>query len=137
MSCVATAILEVPIRSEHAEDFVAGLALYKDHLRHVSIAFNSNTSQVQLDLSSSTDDGRHTMSHKIASKTMGLGFKIVASPEKYVFSFLEELALSGSWIELGSIDVRALHAREFTGPILGIFATGGKRDAVFNSFVVD
>lgn len=137
MTSVATAILEVPIWSEHSEDLVAGLALYKDHLRHVSIAFNSSTSQLQLDISNSTGDSRHTMGHKIASKTTGLGFKIVASPERYVFFFLEGLGLSGSWVELGNIDVRALHAREFTGPIFGIFATGGKVDAVFNSFIVD
>ncbi|KAH8765048.1 xylosidase/arabinosidase [Diaporthe sp. PMI_573] len=136
-NCVATAILEVPFPSEPPENFVAGLALYKDHLRHASIAYNSNASQVQLDISNSESDIRHTKAHKVASTMVNLGFRIVASQEKYIFYFQEGLALGSNWVELGSIDVQTLYAREFTGPMLGIFATGRERDAVFRDFVVE
>lgn len=135
LNSMTKVILEIPSRSEHPEDIVAGLALYKDHLRHVSIAYNSSASQVQLDISNSAAGTRHTMAREIAPSADRIGFSIVTSPEKYAFFFREGPVSGGSWIKLGSIDVHALHAREFTGPIFGVFATGGKRDVVFRDFV--
>lgn len=137
LNSVTTVILEIPSRGEHPEDLVAGLALYKDHLRHASIAYNSSTSQVQLDIASSTSEVHHTTAHNIGSSMERLGFRIVAFPDEYVFCFREESAPDGSWVKLGSIDVQALHDREFTGPIFGIFATGEKRHVVFRDFIVE
>lgn len=137
LNSVATVTLEVPRRNEHQEDIFAGLALYKDHLRHASIAYNSSASQVQLDISNSASEVGHTMTRNIDSSADRLDFSIVASPEKYVFFFREGPVSGDNWVELGSIDVHALHAREFTGPIFGIFAVGEKRDVVFRDFVVE
>lgn len=137
LKSVATVTLEIPSRSEHPENLVAGLALYKDHLRHVSISYNSSASQVQLDISNSASGIRRTTARKFDSSVDRLDFSIVASPEKYDSFFREGSALGGSWVELGSIDVHDLHAREFTGPIFGIFAVGEKRDVVFREFTVE
>lgn len=134
---VATVALEVPQRSEHPEDFVAGLALYKDHLRHASIAYNSSASLLHLDVSNPTGELRHTVTHKTASSVNRLYVSIVVSPQKYVFLFREGSTSDVSWVELGSVDVQDLHAREFTGPILGIFAAGEKKHVVFHEFFVE
>ncbi|KAL1853969.1 hypothetical protein Daus18300_011636 [Diaporthe australafricana] len=137
MTSVATAILDLPNMSENKADLVAGLALYKDHLRHASVAYNSSASQVQLDVSNSASDIRYTESREIASNTGKIGFMIVALPEKYVFFFRDESASAGNWVELGCLDVQNFYAREFTGPIYGIFATGENREVVFRDFVVE
>lgn len=134
---VTTVTLEVPRQSEHAGDLVAGLALYKDHLRHASIAYNSSASLVRLDVSNSAGEYRHTLTHKIASCVDRLYFSIVASSEKYAFLFRKGSDLDVSWVELGSVHAQDLHAREFTGPIFGIFATGEKPGVVFRDFVVE
>lgn len=134
---VATVTLEVPSRSDHPQDLVAGLSLYKDHLRHASIAYNSSASQIKLDIAHSAGEILQNTARKIASNVDKLGFSIVASPEKYVFFYKEGLAPGSSWVEMGRVDVQALHAREFTGPIFGIFATGENRDVVFRDFVVE
>lgn len=137
LNSVATVTLQISSRDEHSGDLVAGLALYKDHLRHASIAYNTSASQVQLDISNSASQSGHTMARKIASIVGRLGFSIVASPEKYVFFYRDGSMPNGNWVELGSVDVQALHAREFTGPIFGIFAVGEKGDVVFRDFVVE
>lgn len=134
---VTTVTLEVPSRSAHLEDLIAGLALYKDHLRHASIAYYSSASQLQLDISNSASETRHSTTRKLTSNVDRVSFSIVASPEKYVFFSQEGSAPGSSWVEMGSVDVQALHAREFTGPIFGIFATGGNRDVIFRDFVVE
>lgn len=136
LNSVTTAILEVPSRSGHPDELVAGLALYKDHLRHASIAYNSGASQVQLDIPNSASEIR-TENHKICSSVDRIGFRIVASREKYVFFSRGGSAPNGDWVELGSIDVQAIHAREFTGPIFGIFAIGQQGNVIFRDFVVE
>lgn len=136
MKCVATTILELAGKDEESEDLIAGLVLYKDHLRYASIAYNSAASQVQLDISNSKSHGCQARAHKVSPSIMRLGLKIAAFPEKYVFLYHDGLEAGGSWAELGVVDVQSLHAREFTGPVLGMFATGGNREAVFRDFVL-
>lgn len=133
---VSTTILHLPNPSGNPADTVAGLALYKDHLRHASVAYNSSASQVQLNICNSASRIHRTETREIASNVDRLGFRIVASPDNYMFFFRDESA-SGSWVELGCLDVQDFHAREFTGPIFGIFATGDNRDVVFSGFVVE
>lgn len=134
---VTTVALEVPKQSEIPGDLVAGLTLYKDHLRHASIAYNSNASLVRLDVSNSAGEYRQTLTHKIASRVDRLYFSIVASPERYAFWFREGSNSDVSWVDLGSVNVQDLHAREFTGPIFGVFATGERSRVVFRDFVVE
>lgn len=136
MKCVATTILEISSQNEESEDLVAGLVLYKDHLRYASIAYNSAASQVQLDVSSSESHDFQTTAQKVSSSITRLGLKIAAFPDRYVFFYHDGLAPGGSWAELGGVNAQSLHAREFTGPVLGIFATGGNREAVFGDFVI-
>lgn len=137
MTSVATAILDLPNMSENKANLVAGLALYKDHLRHSSVAYNSSASQIQLDVSDSARNIQYRETREIASKAGRIGFMIVAFPEKYVFFFRDELASAGNWVELGYLGAQDFYAREFTGPVFGIFATGENRDVVFHEFVVE
>jgi beta-xylosidase len=98
----------------------AGLALYKDHLRHISIAYNFQANKLVLRVKSHTDDRKESksISHVAESEASELGLRLVVTPKIYSF----EVETGDSWEEALTVEAKDLICNEMTGPIIGIFA---------------
>ncbi|KAF5004502.1 hypothetical protein FDECE_9014 [Fusarium decemcellulare] len=120
---VATATLDIANLQKGIE---AGLALYKDHLRHVSISYSSVTSEVACRAVSLDMDNELLGQASVEAQTQKLRFRIVASPKKWTFLTQGILGTQASgdenWVEVGSMETWKLAAREMTGPLFGVFA---------------
>jgi hypothetical protein len=105
----------------------AGLALYKDHLRYVSLNFEPSTRRVSLRVVTLDNDATISNGAPAASDAQYVRFKTVSFPMKWAF-FVNTRADAtlekddGGWFEMGSLQVWQIAAREMTGPMLGIFA---------------
>ncbi|KAM0324931.1 hypothetical protein ACHAQA_007897 [Verticillium albo-atrum] len=95
-----------------------GLAVYKDDFRHAAISIES--SLVVLTLRNNTSEDVRVARSVIDSSAKSLIFSISATPKEYEFAYRVN---SGNWKVLGRIDTAEMTARDFTGTILGIFAT--------------
>lgn len=123
LNSMATATFDI---SNVGRGIRTGLALYKDHLRHVSVVYDSDTKKVSCHVIAL--DVSHTLPVEIdvnATTETLLECRIVANPEKWVFS---AKVGSGHWTELGGVASWDLMAREMTGPIFGVFAHAGGAD---------
>ncbi|PVH89127.1 glycoside hydrolase family 43 protein [Cadophora sp. DSE1049] len=101
----------------------AGLSLFKDDVRHADIFYDYSTSSVTLAFSQRGVPAPvllgSTLLHQNWSR---LAFKIQSSTE--VYEFFYQLDAIGEWVLLGSVDAIEMTARDFTGTMLGIFASG-------------
>jgi len=101
----------------------AGLSLFKDDVRHAEIFYDYATSHVTLAF---TQRGACTPillgSILLDQNWSRIAFKIQSCTE--IYEFLYRLDAFGDWKLLGSIDAIEMTARDFTGTILGIFASG-------------
>ncbi|KAL4877436.1 glycosyl hydrolase [Aspergillus karnatakaensis] len=135
---VAIATLDIPTLSR---GIFAGLALYKDNLRHASLSYNPTDRKASLIVK--TLDGERSASDAmpIDQDVKSLQFKIVSQPTGWTFSVSP--TGGNSWTELGRVSAVEFSAREMTGPILGIFARAAaeaetRQDAVvFSSFKIE
>ncbi|WYZ44963.1 hypothetical protein EsH8_VIII_000279 [Colletotrichum jinshuiense] len=132
----------------------AGLATYRDSIRHVSLVYNSDTHTVNCHAVNSLTglDRISSTQLPLGSGTQAVWFKIQASPTAWSFhaklDFAEGLGSEGvgefsvsrlDWVRLETIMVRELDARDFTGPIFGLFAqtstSGGEEvEVTFSDF---
>ncbi|KXH36347.1 hypothetical protein CNYM01_10790 [Colletotrichum nymphaeae SA-01] len=136
LASYAVASLDLDDNTKKARGLRAGLAMYRDSVRHVSIAYDCDVKAVVCHAFNSA-----TGLNKIFPKTLPLrnetrkiSFKIRASETDWKFYTAlhdEDGAAFGSeslgldscdWEGLGVVAVKDLDARDFTGPILGVFA---------------
>ncbi|KAJ0413892.1 glycosyl hydrolase [Aspergillus carlsbadensis] len=110
----------------------AGLALYKDNLRHVSLVYNAQDRKVRCSVT--TLDGGKTLSEElqIDANEIEVQFRIVAYATGW--DFFTNASGHGNWTKLGSVSAVDFCAREMTGPIFGLFARA-ERDEVVDEFV--
>ncbi|KAJ4293147.1 hypothetical protein N0V90_008429 [Kalmusia sp. IMI 367209] len=121
LQCSAKVTLDTPTpESSSTCDTVAGFSVYKDHLRHASITYATRTNTLSFNVINATQELSRTTNISIESSFQKLRFEIRASPKQYVFMYQCEDA--EDFKELGSVLVTELFARDFTGPIFGIFA---------------
>ncbi|KAJ5795356.1 Concanavalin A-like lectin/glucanase subgroup [Penicillium paradoxum] len=111
----------------------AGLALYKDEHRFVTIGYDTQMKQVILRglnqakrFSSSTSE--------IVEVQDSLSFKISYTETALQFFFQ---ANGQDWHELSTLDTAILTDYDFTGPVVGVFAIGNDVAVKFGSFQVD
>ncbi|KAI3546654.1 hypothetical protein CSPX01_04309 [Colletotrichum filicis] len=142
LATCAIASLKLDDNMQSAKGLRAGLAMYRDSARHVSIAFDSDAKAIVCHAFNSASG-----LDKVFSKTLPLGnetrkinFKIQASETEWKFYAAlhdedgaalgsESLNLGNdSWEEIGVAAVKELDARDFTGPILGIFAQASVKE---------
>lgn len=119
----------------------AGLAMYKDYMRHVSLEYSFATRKVTcrtVNISTKLDRVSETELAVDENEKL-LGLKIVASSAQYQF-----LAKAGDkdWIEVGTCETKEMATREMTGPILGAFAVttapqGERAEVAFTDLVVE
>ncbi|KAL2752933.1 glycoside hydrolase family 43 protein [Sodiomyces alcalophilus JCM 7366] len=111
----------------------AGLALYKDPVRFGSVAFDFASKALVYEVRNSSIGLRGTVTRVIPQKLKGLDLRIKATPLRYGFEARLEyeepkLGNEKGWIEMGSMEAKALDSRDFTGPVLGVFAHAGDEE---------
>ncbi|KAJ4264252.1 hypothetical protein NW762_005446 [Fusarium torreyae] len=102
----------------------AGLALYKDHLRHVSISFESTSKKITCRLTNLDKDNELLGEMAVGAEAQLVELKIQADPKKWTFSArtVPKVGSKLEWIELGVVEAWKMVAREMTGPLFGVFA---------------
>ncbi|EEU37970.1 uncharacterized protein NECHADRAFT_84319 [Fusarium vanettenii 77-13-4] len=114
----------------------AGLAVYKDHMRHVSLSYDFDAGEVVCHAwnASTGLDRTSTTTLQVGETTKTLGLKIIATSTRYrLFAMDSTSEVEEEWLELGSCETRELAAREMTGPVFGTFAhttTAGEHTGV-------
>ncbi|KAI3581722.1 xylosidase/arabinosidase [Fusarium oxysporum f. sp. albedinis] len=105
----------------------AGISLYKDPLRFASLAydFDNNTAVFEVHNSATVLFG--TVSRKLSLGLVEVQLQVVATSSRYSFQVKETLQetkvdMDKGWIEIGSVETKALDARDFTGPLISVFA---------------
>ncbi|KAF1960147.1 hypothetical protein CC80DRAFT_286772 [Byssothecium circinans] len=131
LSCTAKATFDLADLESTKSDISIGFALYKDHLRHASISFAVKTGDLTFGAVNATQTFSRRTSVSIGAVVGKLRFLIHASAESYVFKYQcgnDE----GEFVEVGTVAVTELFARDFKGPIFGVFATseGGEGEWV-------
>ncbi|KAK7424347.1 hypothetical protein QQX98_000615 [Neonectria punicea] len=130
LTSIATASLDITSLGKGVR---AGLALYKDHLRHVSLAYNSETRAVRCRAVSLDSDKTFSGRLIVEDGAKQVDFKIVSFPTKWVFAAkttdIKDTDDDSGWVEMGSIEAWELAAREMTGPLFGVFAHTSKDEA--------
>jgi beta-xylosidase len=104
----------------------AGLAVYKDCLRHASIFLDSATRTISLQVCSLQQAKPATLkvSDSLHSEVKAIMFRITSEPGNYSFSWCDTKPSEEiKWQSLGCIDSLAMSAHDMTGTIFGIFAT--------------
>ncbi|TDZ38298.1 Non-reducing end alpha-L-arabinofuranosidase BoGH43A [Colletotrichum trifolii] len=104
----------------------AGLALYRDHIRHVSIVYDSGRKSVVCRAVNSVTglDRVSAVSLSVTEGAVAVSMKIESSPTRWTF-FAKAETLGGpeeSWTPVEVVKVKELDARDFTGPVYGVFA---------------
>jgi beta-xylosidase len=125
LSAVAHATLALDATSS-VQNTQAGLAVYLDPVRYVSIAYDFTASTVTFKLLLPGAEAVETTSFTVDREdTASIDFKIEATETCYNFFFASKCrsgADERAWREAGSISTKALFVRFFTGPVFGIFA---------------
>ncbi|KXH64268.1 hypothetical protein CSAL01_06793 [Colletotrichum salicis] len=133
----AIACLELNDDVKSAKGLQAGLAMYRDTVRYVSVAYDSDAETVVCHHAFNSATGLNKIfprSLLLRNETRKISFKIQASETEWKFYAVpheEDVDVSGvqssdlvgyKWEELATVAVKDLDARDFTGPILGVFA---------------
>ncbi|KAH8735246.1 glycosyl hydrolase [Ilyonectria robusta] len=123
LTSVATASLNINGLEKGVQ---AGLALYKDHLRHVSLTYDSDKKTVLCYAVSLDDNIVLPCQLPVEDDAEQVSFKIISFPTKWVFlakaAGNEASDSDEGWTELGTVEAWKLCAREMTGPMFGVFA---------------
>ncbi|KAH8669178.1 glycosyl hydrolase [Xylariales sp. PMI_506] len=110
----------------------AGLAVYKDECRFISLGLNVGQNFVFLYGSNKAKKFSLRVEHTV--KTEGpVFFRIGYSESRYDFAF--RLSLSDGWTLLGTVDTSLMSGMDFTGPLIGMFLVG-EGEARFRDFTI-
>lgn len=107
----------------------AGLAVYKDSLRHAEIFFDASKQRIAFDTISinntKVDQSLGEQVELQSSESSVVALKIDACNGQYVFSWSMGDGKSGStaWHQVAAIDAAALSGHDMTGAIFGLFAS--------------
>lgn len=105
----------------------AGISLYKDPLRFASLAYDFDNNTAVFEVHNSATGLFGTVSRKLSLGLVEFQLQVVATSSRYSFQVKEALQetkvdMDKGWIEIGSVETKALDARDFTGPLISIFA---------------
>ncbi|KAL4871490.1 hypothetical protein BDV12DRAFT_206234 [Aspergillus spectabilis] len=136
LNSVSTASLDITTLSP---DIKAGLALYKDNLRHASLSYNSTDRKVSCQVVILDSEKTLTGELEIHAAEKEVQFRIASHPTKW--DFFAKAASHDAWTGMGSVSAREFSAREMTGPIFGVFARtesgGTDLPVIFHGFDVE
>ncbi|KAH9238212.1 glycoside hydrolase family 43 protein [Colletotrichum gloeosporioides 23] len=139
MDASASVMLDLSA-TKSVDPLVAGLALYKDALRHVSLAYDFSSSRLVFDVTTTSEDKKQNVFLAISSEAASLSFRVETSATEYKFFYQEDG--DKDWKQAASARVADLVAREMTGPIFGLFAhalgaEGVGKEARFDKLIVE
>ena len=122
---VARATLDIRDHAPTEEHVIAGLTVYLDPVRHVTIAYDFATSTVNFKMLVPEPGTSRETSYTIdRTHATAIEFMVEATSTSYKLSFArinDYKESTRSWQEAGSATIRELFVRFFTGPIFGIF----------------
>ncbi|TDZ34376.1 Non-reducing end alpha-L-arabinofuranosidase BoGH43A [Colletotrichum spinosum] len=136
----ASASVTLDISGAGSKSVSAGLALYKDALRHVSLAYDFESFQLIFDVTTTSEEKEQRFTIPFESGVATLRLRVETSPREYTFFYrgdengLREVA--------GKVQVANVVAREMTGPIFGLFAQARDvndvgKEVLFERFLVE
>ncbi|XEV05022.1 hypothetical protein FSHL1_010309 [Fusarium sambucinum] len=104
----------------------AGICLYKDPIRFASLAYDFDNTTAVFEVCNSAIGLSGTISRKLSSASIDIHLQITATPTRYSFQEKEILQeteddADKGWTEVGSVETTAVDARDFTGPLIGVF----------------
>lgn len=99
----------------------AGITVYKDKYRFAEISYSYETSEIILSWIKQAT-GSAVITKTSVNLDESVEFKITAS--ELAYSFCYRVGGEEEWLKLGSMDSLEISARDFTGPIFGVFASG-------------
>jgi beta-xylosidase len=126
----STVTVSLAVNKQLQSYTVAGLALFKDHLRHASIAYDFKSGKLQFHATnpatglSRNGETSITLSETDNMESAAVDLWIQSSADAYTLSFRPNL--SQDWRELGHVTASEMFVRDFTVPIFGVFAHGGE-----------
>lgn len=125
LSSTASVTLDLKKSAPSGQHVAAGLAVYLDPVRYVSLAFDFATSMVTFKTLLPAPETSKEVSYAIdCQETTSLVFKVEATAKSYSFSFeqVSDSKPTGKHRqEAGSVNTSELFVRFFTGPIFGLF----------------
>ncbi|KAH6633809.1 glycosyl hydrolase [Boeremia exigua] len=142
VNSVASTTVGLPANKAEAQNVVAGLTVYKDPLRHLSIIVDLATRLLSVNFVDASKDYTFTAVNPdpMPQSTRAVEMRIVSSPAQYEFTYrLEE---GKEWMTVGSADAALLSAKDFTGSVFGVFAVCEQGEThtakvSFSNFIVE
>lgn len=127
ITSTATAALDAGTAQLSGKQVTAGLALYKDALRFAYVAYDVDNNSVVFRIQNSAKGIRGMVDRKLQCRPSELVFRICATALRCSFEVAVESAETvgeeeRGWLEVGNISTEYLHARDYTGPLYGVFA---------------
>ncbi|KAL2676447.1 hypothetical protein Neosp_010205 [[Neocosmospora] mangrovei] len=126
LNSTATTVIDITTTGTAAcRGVKAGLTVYKDHMRHVSLVYDFDAREVVCHACNASTglDRTSATTLQVRETTKTLGLKIIATSARYRLLARETASeLEEDWLELGSCETQELAAREMTGPVFGTFA---------------
>jgi beta-xylosidase len=103
----------------------AGICIYKDEHRFAALGFDSSTSQMYFEARNAATG---SWAEARASVHLRDRVNLCIDYTHLEWSFRYRVGESEDWMRLGVVDTLQLSGRDFTGPILGVFAVGSEED---------
>ncbi|TDZ61869.1 hypothetical protein CTRI78_v004070 [Colletotrichum trifolii] len=135
-----SASVKLDISGAGSKSVSAGLALYKDALRHVSLAYDFESFQLIFDVTTTSEEKEQRFTIPFESGVGTLRLRVETSPREYTFFYRRDE--NGLWEVAGKVQVANVVAREMTGPIFGLFAQARDvinvgKEVLFERFLVE
>jgi len=129
----------VRLGSETAEQgLLAGLALFKDEHRFASIGYDFAAGEVRAELLNAAKKKQETQTKASQAGSAGAGIRLRIGYSELEYDFAFQEAEGSDWVSLLKFDTLDMTGFDFTGPIIGVFATGVKGQEVrFEAFKID
>lgn len=115
----------------------AGLAVYKDEHRFLRIFYSAPAHKITFQVLNKARQIERSAEHQLDAPPGSVKFTVSYTEKEYRASFSVD---GGEAVELGKADAMELSAKDFVGPVVGIFAFGDHENAGkarFGDFVVD
>ena len=115
-------------------DVEAGLAVYKDEHRFLRLFYSSPANKIVFQTFNKARQINRCVEHELDGAPSSVKFFFEYSEFGYLATFAVD---EGERVELGKAEAVELSAKDFVGPVVGVFAVGDGGKVRFGEFVVD
>lgn len=120
-----SAIVRLKMETISIRGLQAGLAVYKDSLRHAGNFYDSTSHEIVFQLASIEDKNDNLPKCQVPSSARSdIMFKIEATSDSFIFSWSthESGTEPTIWHQIAAIDAATMSGHDMTGTIFGLFA---------------